>query len=523
MKNTIIAITVALCATACMKERGTYDYKAFNEVVVEALLDEQGNPLPNQFEAIINDTLKITPRFTQTVATDESNLEFYWYIYGMRGESAHMDTISRERDLAWMVDVSPDLYNARFIARDVNTRVFYRTDFRINVVASRSGELVILSDVDGDANVGMLKMNGEFVEDVYRKANGDNVGTNPVAIANAVIIQNADLQHLNILCDDGEGGAAVLSSSFERVFSFKDLFYTPPSAIHPQAYYKVMITPYYVYADFIINNGRLHGRNTRLGISSEIKFMDEYAGDYYMCQHALVHGSAQIFYDNKNHRFLKAAFNPYYDRMILNNSLSSARAGATSGRNSIPEATRYGMFNPDSVGLVLSFLSKGYGVNAYAFGTEATDPNTHVMLNFYAEAPNNSWISYAKDTVARQTGELIANANGYFMSRRAPILFFCNGSKLYRYDTYARDCKAVFDVNDHLPNSRLDVVFARTKDNDTPFAGHELRLFLASSENTGTGKRGSIFDLEITEGGEIKTINNIHRNVVGRVVSMDFK
>jgi hypothetical protein len=524
MRTIIVLTLLALCA-ACMEERGTYDYKKFNEVVVDALLDANGNPVPATFEAVINDTLRLTPRLSQTIATDESNLEFYWYIYGLRGESAVMDTISRERDLAWMVDVLPDQYRARFIARDVDTRVFFRTDFTITVVASLSGELMVLSEVDGEANVGMLKMEGEFVEDLYRHANGGTtVGENPVMIANAVVLQNPEIQYLNVFCDDGQGGAVVLNSSCERVAAFGDLFYNTPAVIRPQNYLRVMITPYYVYADFIINNGRLHGRNTRqFVVGTGVKFMDDYPGDYEMCKYALVHGSAQIFYDNKNHRFWKAAFNTYYDRAILNTYLSSARAGSTSGRNSKPWAQRYGKFDPDSVGIHLSFLSRGDGTNAYAFGQEAGDPNTHVMLRFYGTAPNTDWESFAKDTIAADAGQLIAGANGYFMSRRNPILFFCNGSKLYRYDAYAHDCKAVLDVNDHLPGSRADAVFARTRDNETPFAGHEYRLFLASSETGKSGKNGSLFDLEITEGGDIKTITRLYRNVTGRVVSMDFK
>jgi hypothetical protein len=313
-----------------------------------------------------------------------------------------------------------------------------------------------------------------------------------------------------------------MASSCERAFPYKELFYTPPAVIRPRAYYRVMITPYYTYADFINNNGRLHGRNTYYGLST-VKFMDEYAGDYEMCDYALVHGSAQIFYDNKNHRFWKVAFNTYYDRQILNNYLSSARAGATSGRNSKPVAQRYGKFDPDSVGLEVSFLSRGDAKNAYAFGREVADPDTHVMLRFYGEAPNGDWESYARDTIARETGELIADASAYFMSRRTPVLFFCNGSKLYRYDTYAHHCKVVLDVNDHVPGSRADALFMRTKDSETAFAGHEFRLFLATSETGKTGKNGSLFDLEMTEGGDVKTINHVYRNVAGRVVSMDFK
>jgi hypothetical protein len=315
----------------------------------------------------------------------------------------------------------------------------------------------------------------------------------------------------------------VQADTREHVASFRDLFYNPPAVVRPQAYHKVMLTPYYVYADFIINNGRLHGRSPRLAISSEVRFMDEYPGDYEMCKYALVHGSAQIFYDNKKHRFWKAAFNTYNDRLILNNYLSSARAGATSGRNSIPFAQRYGKFDPDTVGLHLSFVSRGEGNNAYAFGHESTDPNTHVMLRFYGLAPNNSWESYAKDTIDTPVGELIANATTYFMSRRTPILFFNSDSKVYRYDTYARDCRVIFDANDHIPGSCVDVLYMRTKDNDSAFAGHEYRLFIATSETGRTGKNGSLFDLEITEGGEIKTINRLHRNIAGRIVSMDFK
>lgn len=43
--------------------------------------------------------------------------------------------------------------------------------------------------------------------------------------------------------------------------TFEDLFYIAPQVINPQAYYKgVYPAGYGTMADFIINNGKLHGR-----------------------------------------------------------------------------------------------------------------------------------------------------------------------------------------------------------------------------------------------------------------------
>ena len=229
MKKYLLLMTVVLAAlsfTSCMEELGSYEYMDANEIKIDSI---KGQSITQY------DTLRIVPTITQSRNTSEENLEYLWYWYKSgAGENAKIDTLGFDRNLNYYVAAVPGLYSARLKITDKETGLFARKEFDISVEAENSG-LLILSDLNGNANLSLLNFANIFSQDIYYAANGEYAGTNPVGIAD---IDNAgtDLHMIAILCADGRGGVVTEPTSFVKISDYSDLFYVMPQPIAPEAY-----------------------------------------------------------------------------------------------------------------------------------------------------------------------------------------------------------------------------------------------------------------------------------------------
>src|SRR5699024_9855107 len=113
------------------------------------------------------DTLRIVPTITQSKNVSEENLEYLWYWYKAgAGENAKIDTLGFDRNLKYYVAAGAGLYNARLKITDKETGLFARKEFDITVDAENSG-LLILSDLDGNANLSLLNSSKIFSQNIY--------------------------------------------------------------------------------------------------------------------------------------------------------------------------------------------------------------------------------------------------------------------------------------------------------------------------------------------------------------------
>lgn len=520
----------------CMEEKGTYERHEINEVTVSHLTAVDGRIVeyggtngttPGSFTIGVGDVLTLVPEIAQTFAKDESNLEFCWWNY--EGDSS--DTLSYKRNCEWIVDQNPGTYTTFLVVTDKETGLFIAFEFELTVVGVISQGLLVLSDVDGVANVGFLSASLEFSQDVYEEFNnGAHAGTNPVSIKYSYAPTATWVRQIYILCKDATGGSVVSSLTFENGRKYKDYFYLTPNVIKPEEYWLMMVNTYYTRWDFLLNNGRLYGRELVQAAyeSQQAKFNPEFDGDYYMSNQAIISSAQAIFYDNKNYRFLRATTHATGTVITpLDMQLESINT------NTDPAAIA--AFDPDNVGLEMLFIGS-YPSPSAAYCI-MRDPNDHSKLyrlkflsgSFLAKEVVDEfatkYVSYWKTPITSagsDAGATIGEASSYVISKSNPYIYYSHDSKIYRYDVEYGINREILDVNTIIPNSQVDKLYIQNSFESTA-TSFNYRLYAASSEKGKSGKNGSVYRILLNQSGEVEQIDNIYKNVVGRVVGMDYK
>src|SRR5690606_17119397 len=154
----LAGIAASVFCMACMKEQGTYDYMKINEIKIDTILSHTIE---------VGDTLKIDPTFTQTMPVSDDSLEFVWYWYKFGYNQT--DTLSTERTLKYTVPFTTELgtYFTVLQIKDKRTGVFYKRNFNVSIVSSSTEGVLVLSEVDGFAEVGMLNSANNYVGGLY--------------------------------------------------------------------------------------------------------------------------------------------------------------------------------------------------------------------------------------------------------------------------------------------------------------------------------------------------------------------
>ncbi|MDL2319775.1 hypothetical protein LJC45_01435 [Alistipes sp. OttesenSCG-928-B03] len=525
MKRLIYAMILApLFLTGCMEDKGTYDYLPVNKVTISRLDNEQGEAIGNITVATMS-ILKLTPVMSESVPGTGDEYRYRWYIYQKGVSNSKEMTISEERDLEWAVATSPGKYEVRYVVTNAKTEVSSYYSFEMTVVKDNVGTLMIASNVDGKANLTVMKPDGTWVSDIYEKANGYAAGSNAVVVVNARQFQSEAVNNSIILCDDGEGGAFFNNESFEMRSAYRDIFYEAPQVIKPQGFFRGFVA--YGTGDqleLLINDGKIHYR-LATKVASGAKFSPAFEGDYYMHPCGSAGWGTNLFYDNKNYRFwvVSANISEVYEEYRI--KLQSAYLY---GRYAY-DANRIAAFNPDDVGLKMIYFSVpliNWEDIGYAIMCDPADPSKLYRLSFFGgglQEPTSSfgsnyWYSFWKRPIEAQTE--IASAKSFTMARNNPYIYYSSGSRIYMYNAENDNNRMILDVATILPGNQVDLVYIQNDDNNAEDPSLNYRLYVAASPEGGAGKCGSIVDVRLMTNGEYES-HTVHSNVVGKVVSMD--
>lgn len=118
MKKYMVCCLLPLLAWGCFKDEGNYDYASDIEIKVEGIKENYGSKF-------LQEKLEITP--TVQAVRPEDRCEYLWLIYPEGANSTSViDTIGREKDLVWIIDVKPGNYQMEFIATDCDRMNFFK-------------------------------------------------------------------------------------------------------------------------------------------------------------------------------------------------------------------------------------------------------------------------------------------------------------------------------------------------------------------------------------------------------------
>lgn len=501
-KIVLFAVTMLVIATfSCMKEKGTYDHQVINVVKIDTIKTKT---------VVLGAELQIEPVISQTLETGEDNLSYVWLWY--KSGFVNADTLAFTRNLNYKIPIRTALgtYFTVLKVFDKKTGVFSKFTFNTIVTAPAAEGVLVLSDLNGDAEVGILNAARDYIGSLYYDANGSHPGKNPKSIGMIKVNSVPYLNGIIIMCDDGQGGVVANNIDFVKSYDYKKFFFVQPDVVKPQRYYNG-ITGLDARYDFIVNNNQLHVREYRGAQNTTEKtfFKPEMQPVVNkIAESAIVSGTTLLFYDNTNYKFVCVGVTSL---QYLSKSFIPVFIG-TQTPGMMP-------FDPNNVGLKLIYMAPGWKNLGYGIFKDPTTSQLY-RLNFSISslAFNSPFSAYYKNTITDAPG--IEQASDYAYSLSDPYIYYSKENLLYRYDVEFDKTQAIYNLDTVVANSQIDKLYIRYYAGETQ---HSAKLVVASSEKSGTGKIGTLHALQLDRSGSVVKIDSLYKNVCGRVVSMDYK
>lgn len=335
----IMGVLFALLTwSSCVEDNTEYNFKDLNKVSIENL--------QMKYYVMLYEHLQITPTI-KTQHNDESKLSYAWYAYTATSRD-EADTLSYEKNLDVLVEPSlltpGEDYTLVLRIVDNETGVFYQEDMKLEVTTQFSKGTIFLCEENGEAELNFLQDSEDklFLEGVYKEANKELVGRNPVKIISVNPNQYAPfMKQEYIWCNDENGGMIASPLSFEKVKPMREAFDVTPEAeiLNPQYYFKGDMIEY------IIVNGALHKRATNMkAVTWEpaLVLMNEKA-DYSLVPDVLrIISSKPIFYDQN------------YGRLIIHETWNMAAL-----KTLVKSPEDPGLFDPNNLGGNMKLMCMG--------------------------------------------------------------------------------------------------------------------------------------------------------------------
>ncbi|MDY5813541.1 MAG: PKD-like family lipoprotein [Bacteroides sp.] len=447
MKKIILSFCSLLVLYACIEDRTNESLVPLNEIIIGGVDDEYLHVSVDQIFRV-SPTIKISQG-----SSDE--LTYLWITYTSNSRLT-ADTLSKEKDLAVPIRLTPGKHTLKLKVTDERTGVFYEKESTIHVVNEFTAGVLILAEVDGHARLDFLKSTGgDVVTDVYGKMNkGDLLGKNPRKVVFNKFRTDL-LSEVLVMCDDEMGGKVLDNITLVRRKNYRELFFAsaPDGIMKPQTYYSSSMRGY------LIDNGRVYDRavNTNPPAATVKPSMIAESTEYEISANADFGDneklpSRMVLYDNLNGCF--------YSLHGIS-SVSLSKVGKTSGFSYI----NGGFFNPNE--LKMKCLYAGItsrsesGVREYLGVFEDAQGKRRLLsmrIGFFTSENPASFFQDLGNTPMQSPG--ITEATSFATSAQLPgYLFYAVGGKLYLYNAINHLGHEVYDLGngylvDHIEADR---------------------------------------------------------------------
>lgn len=245
MNKYMICLLLPLLVWGCFKDDGNYDYADGIEIDVQGI-EKKYNLIAFQ------DKLEITP--TVHAVRPEDRCEYLWLIYPKNNlYKSAIDTICREKDLDWPVNVKPGDYIVEFIATDCDRLNFFKrctTQLTASTIYTE-GFYILKETANGNTELDLFSPDrkisqSDVLTTVYGKAfsgRPDNLGLffnfsfineengeqemvqtlNVITEDNAYILRTTDLatirDHASMFYEELDDKPYALRNSFTRMMN----------------------------------------------------------------------------------------------------------------------------------------------------------------------------------------------------------------------------------------------------------------------------------------------------------------
>lgn len=414
-----MTMTALLSFVSCTKDLGTYDYTKLNAITIDSIEAQQVS---------VFDVLHLEAGIKQSQYADNSNIDYTWYYY-RTPQSTEADTIAHTQVLDYTVVMEPGDYQFYVTATDRNTGLWQKRGFRVKVTGQFAGGLLMLGNAPDDSmdgsrgllTMGFISFNtanrGKAVT-IYNTETGKAIGRNPKMLSKSP-------NEILVLCDDEEGGSALVAGTLTRSRSFSEMFMFKPERMAAQLHTMVS-NPFGAsngFTELAIVDGNVHYRKPKgQTFSPPLSGAHGFAPYVYMIRNNV------LLYDNQDGCFMRRDFGFFGDANTL---------------DAFPEPEeQFNAFDPNKLGLkcVTMSVGKATGVD-YApslCGIFRDNAGSYYALHMgvdytFADGLLAMPQSLTKVSEATLPGITTATAFGSY-DTNCSILYYATGDKIYMYD-----------------------------------------------------------------------------------------
>ena len=212
---------------ACYDDKGNYDYMEKLSINVSGIEDDH--------TVLLMDTIKFRPEITPA----DRKYECFWGVLPKNGYQYQFDTISKEKDWDYVVNLNPGAYKLRFCARDVTSGVFTFLEYSLSVVTDMSIGWWVLKEENGKTDLDVFSTDRK-ISDLLKTKNGNSLDGSPRNMAfvsdwlnyDEEMDENVITKTVFVASDQEVVAVDFFSGAILR--NFDNLFYNKPDVKKPQ-------------------------------------------------------------------------------------------------------------------------------------------------------------------------------------------------------------------------------------------------------------------------------------------------
>ncbi|WP_205511275.1 PKD-like family lipoprotein [Longitalea arenae] len=398
--NIIICTLAALVLASCYKDKGNYDYRQINEVILKT--DRE------TINVILPDSLKVNLTIEQT-QPNPAGFSFEWVLYLSGGTPLQRRVLDTTQNLKARITELPGTYYLMVYARDRNTGVEFQKRLNVSVLTPYSEGWMVVEENNGACDISMISPVDTIFRNIYSTTNsGEKLPAGTFRIPE-IKTYNGD-QKIYIISPADM--IQVTYADFRKLSTFNEFFWEPPVP-KPQEYFVNS------FDDMMLNDGKIHSRslNAPAGLN---KLNLPPSGNHYIAPYELYTSSTgYVVFDTVSQSFLK-----------LNTSSSSLTPFPT------PAGTR--LFYLNNIGKKLLYAELNANPKCYAYFKNNNDDS----LFAYGFNPSVTNPDLDKTEILNSPGLLSAKL--FVGSRFLPHLYYVNGHQIYKLDIPAKTAAPIY-------------------------------------------------------------------------------
>ncbi len=252
MRINYILIFILLVISSCSKDLGNYNYKEINTYSVSGI--NTGAGISRNYDVLLGQTLKISPVIEDKFKENNPDLSYYWIV--------EKDTISRDRDLNYSINLPIKVYQGKFVLTDNKTGMNYITVFALNVTSPFGRGYFFLAEDDEHNTILSFKAVPDDSKNIVSTDNMDGIkfGKYPKNMAGVKAFRSGPQDYSwRVFLVSGEGEYPVL---FADLTAYKPIKYFTRDAFMGTWGSEFQFSPSHVSlksqgVTYFINNGRI--------------------------------------------------------------------------------------------------------------------------------------------------------------------------------------------------------------------------------------------------------------------------